>query len=80
MKSSIKLEITKLSIVQNPGWLFDIGDYTTQFYGDYDKPIRIPVNQSGFERYSADNDPGKFTEKNKPISYNDQLGWHMIQK
>ena len=21
--------------VQNPGWLFDIGDYTTQLYGDY---------------------------------------------
>ena len=21
--------------VQSPGWLFDIGDYTTQLYGDY---------------------------------------------
>ena len=25
--------------VENPGWLFDIGDYTTQLYGDYNKPI-----------------------------------------
>ena len=24
-----------VSSVQNPGWLFDIGDYTTQLYGDY---------------------------------------------
>ena len=23
-----------MSSVQNPGWLFDIGDYTTQLYGD----------------------------------------------
>ena len=23
----------------NPGWLFDIGDYTTQLYGDCHKPI-----------------------------------------
>ena len=22
-----------------PGWLFDIGDYTTQFYRDYNKPL-----------------------------------------
>ena len=22
-------------ILKNPGWLFDIGDYTTQLYGDY---------------------------------------------
>ena len=28
-----------LSSVENPGWLFDIGDYTTQLYGDYSKPI-----------------------------------------
>ena len=27
------------SSVQNPGWLFDIGDCTTQLYGDYNKPI-----------------------------------------
>ena len=25
--------------VENPGWLFDIGDYTTQLYGDYNMPI-----------------------------------------
>ena len=29
----------ELSSVENPGWLFDIGDYTTQLYGDYNKPI-----------------------------------------
>ena len=29
----------QMSSVQNPGWLFDIGDYTTQLYGDYNKPI-----------------------------------------
>ena len=28
-----------MSSVENPGWLFDIGDYTTQLYGDYNKPI-----------------------------------------
>ena len=28
-----------LSSVENPGWLFDIGDYTTQLYGDYNKPL-----------------------------------------
>ncbi len=28
-----------LSSVENPGWLFDIGDYTTQLYRDYNKPI-----------------------------------------
>ena len=28
-----------LSSVENPGLLFDIGDYTTQLYGDYNKPI-----------------------------------------
>ena len=27
------------SSVENPGWLFDIGDYTTQLYGDYNKPL-----------------------------------------
>ena len=25
--------------LQNPGWLFDIGDYATQLYGDYTKPM-----------------------------------------
>ena len=23
-----------------PGWLFDVGDYTTQLYGHYNKPIQ----------------------------------------
>ena len=23
-----------------PGWLFDLGDYTTQLYGDCNKPIQ----------------------------------------
>ena len=31
-----------LSSVQNPGWLVDIGDYTTQLYGDYNKPYKDP--------------------------------------
>ncbi len=26
-------------MVQNPGWLFDIRDSTTQFYGDYNKAL-----------------------------------------
>ena len=29
----------ELSSVENLGWLFEIGDYTTQLYGDYNKPI-----------------------------------------
>ena len=29
-----------LSRVQNPGWLYDLGDCTTQLYGDYNKPIK----------------------------------------
>ena len=28
-----------VSSVENPGWLFYIGDYTTQLYGDYNKPL-----------------------------------------
>ena len=34
-----KKKETNMSSVQNPGWLFDIEDYTTQVYGDYNKPI-----------------------------------------
>ena len=32
---------------KNPGWLFDIGDYTTQLYRDYNKPIKgsLETNQ-----------------------------------
>ena len=29
----------QMSSVENSGWLLDIGDYTTQLYGDYNKPI-----------------------------------------
>ncbi len=29
----------QVSSVENPGWLFDLGDYTTQLYGDYNKPL-----------------------------------------
>ena len=47
---------SKLSSVENPGWLFDIGDYvTTQLYRDYfiNHDIRIPVfNQPGFHGMS----------------------------
>ena len=31
--------VVEMSSVENPGWLFDIGDYTTQLYGDYNKPL-----------------------------------------
>ena len=43
-----------LSSVQNPGWLFDIGDFTTQSYGDPYKPISISIMEchKGFERCS----------------------------
>ena len=35
-----------LSDEKNPGWLGYVGDYTTQFYREYDKHfIRIPINQ-----------------------------------
>ena len=34
-----KKKKTQMSSVENPGWLFDIGDYTTQLYGDYNKPL-----------------------------------------
>ena len=29
----------KLSNEKDLGWLFDIGDYTAQLYGDYNKPL-----------------------------------------
>ncbi len=29
----------KLSNEKNPAWLGKIGDYTTQLYRDYDKPL-----------------------------------------
>ena len=31
--------IEQMSSVENLGWLFDIGDYTTQQYFPYNKPI-----------------------------------------
>ena len=38
---------------KNPGWLFDIGDCTTQLCEDFAKPfIRIPVNQPVFHGMS----------------------------
>ena len=38
-------EQRKVSSVQNPGWLFDIVDYTTQLYGDYNKRSSLETNQ-----------------------------------
>ena len=37
VKGSVSTDVD-LSSVQDPGWLFDRGDYTTQLYGDYIKP------------------------------------------
>ena len=31
--------ILDLSNEKNPGWLGDVGDYTTQLYRDYNKPL-----------------------------------------
>ena len=31
--------IFQLSNEKNPGWLGYLGDYTTQLYGDYNKPL-----------------------------------------
>ena len=45
----------KVSSEKNPGWLFYIGDYTTQLYRDYfinHYSIRIPINQRGFHGMS----------------------------
>ena len=35
----IELELSDEQCSRAPGWLFGIGDYTTQLYGDYNKPI-----------------------------------------
>ena len=32
----------QMSSVQNPGWLFDIGDYTTQLYMDSNNHYKDP--------------------------------------
>ena len=43
-----------MSNVENPGWLFDIRDYTTQFYRYHNKAIiRIPIKQPVFHGMSA---------------------------
>ena len=44
----------EVSSVQNPGWLFDIGDDTTQLYGDYFiSQYKDPfINQSVFHGMS----------------------------
>ena len=34
------LELDQLSNEKNPRWLFYIRDYTTQLYGDYNKPLQ----------------------------------------
>ena len=34
-----EIKSTKRSMRICSGWLFDIGDYTTQLYKDYDKPL-----------------------------------------
>ena len=34
-----KTPTSYMSSVENPGWLFDIGDYTTQLYGDCNTPL-----------------------------------------
>ena len=43
--------LAKMSSVQNPGWLFDRGGYTTQLY----YPILLHVKQNG------NSAPSKFT-------------------
>ena len=35
----IQLNIFQMSNEKNPGYLLYIGDYTTQLYGDYNKPL-----------------------------------------
>ncbi len=37
----------QVSNEKKPGWLFDIGDYTTQLHGDYNKPFQgsLLINQ-----------------------------------
>ena len=35
----LKFYMVHLSNEKNPGWLFDIGDYTTQLYRDCNKPL-----------------------------------------
>ncbi len=33
----LEAEVNNNNLVLNPGWSFDIGDYTTQLYGDCNK-------------------------------------------
>ena len=39
MEVGVKCLVPFFHSVENPGWLGYIGDYTTQLYGDYNKPI-----------------------------------------
>ena len=38
-QTNISTNKNKLSHEKNPGWLGYRGDYTTQLYGDYNKPL-----------------------------------------
>ena len=35
----LEVSLAQLSNEKNPGYLLYIGDYTTQLYGDYNKPL-----------------------------------------
>ena len=37
--SAQKINQTQMSNEKNPGWFGYIGDYTTQLYRDYNKPL-----------------------------------------
>ena len=40
MKDALHKFVSRMSHEKKtPGWLFDIGDYTTQLYGDYNRPL-----------------------------------------
>lgn len=39
--------------IQNPGWLFDIGDYTSQLYGDYNNLIYGSLQTNHYNEMSS---------------------------
>ena len=39
MKDALHKFVSQMSHEKSPGWLLDIGDYTTQLYGDYNRPL-----------------------------------------
>ena len=39
LKDAMEMHCNHLSNEKNPGWLGYIGDYTTQLYRDYYKPL-----------------------------------------